>query len=92
MVQHGFLTGAPFEWIGLILRYGRYNAEVPELESINIKDGDLPVAIELDMEDLQGASKGEVRRQFREATLKAIVGVGRRYGLPTAPFERALLE
>jgi hypothetical protein len=92
MVQHGFLTGAPFEWIGLILRYGHYNAEAPELESINVKDGDLPVSIELDMHELQGVSKEQVRRQFREATLKAIVEVGKKYGLSTAPFEDALLQ
>lgn len=90
MIRSAFLADAPFSWVGLMLRYGERNQEAPEYDEIDAEDGELPVAIELDMKDLQRASKGEVQRRFLVATLRSLIDIGRRYNLPTADFEEAL--
>lgn len=90
MIRSGFLATAPFSWVGLMLRYGKRNQEVPEYDEIDPEDGELPVAIELDMKELQRASKDEVQRRFLEATLRSLIDVGSRFNLPIRDFEEAL--
>ncbi len=90
MIRPAFLADAPFEWIGLINRYGEKSAGAPEIDAINQKDGDLPVAIEVDMEDLQGATPQDVRQIFFEATKRALIAVGERYALPVDRLENEM--
>ena len=90
MVRSAFLDRAPFSWVGLMLRYGKRNQESPEYDEVDPEDGELPVAIELDMNDLQKASKEDVQRHFLGATLRSLIDVGRRFDLPTAALEEAM--
>ncbi len=85
-----FLEKAPFGWVGLILRYGLKNEDRPHYQRINKKDGDLPVAIELDTHELRDASREELKELFMIAILKTLVDVGKKYKLPHATFEEML--
>jgi len=88
----GFLDDAPFEWITLMLLFGLKNESIPHFRRISRRWGDLPLSIELDTHDLMDASREELKRLFMVACLKALVHAGKRYGLPTATFERRLQE
>jgi len=92
MHSTGYLENAPFKWVGLILRYGLKNEDEPHYQRINKKHGDLPVAIELDTHDLQHASRDELKEIFTIATLKVLVHVAQKYGLPGDRFAEMLRE
>ncbi len=87
-----FLKGAPFKWIGLILRFGLVNEDVPHYQRINKKYGDMPVAIELDTHELRNASRDELKEKFLMATLKTLVDVAKKYNLPGDSFEKMLAD
>lgn len=90
MLQTGFLDSAPFEWIGITLRYGLKYDEEPVYQSIDKRYGDLSLAIELDTHDIQHASREELKEIFTIATLKVLVHVARKYGLPGERFAEML--
>lgn len=87
VIESNFLEGAPFRWVGLILRYGLKNDSLPEFENPNDKDGDLPVAIEVDTAQLVGADRESLRRHLSIATLKALIAVGHKYNLNASALE-----
>lgn len=87
IIESNFLEGAPFRWVGLILRYGLKNATLPECEKPNDKEGDLPVAIEVDTAQLVGADREILRHHLETATLKALIAVGRKYHLKISALE-----
>jgi hypothetical protein len=92
MIETGYLANAPFKWVGIILRYGLKNEDVPHYQRINKKHGDLPVAIELDTHELLDASREQLKEIFTIATLKILVHVGKKYELPYKEFEEKLTE
>lgn len=83
ILESGFLEGAPFKWVGLIIREGLIDEAKPHFQRINQRHGDLPLAIEIDTHRLLGASEDEAAAVFRKATLLALVSAGERYKLPT---------
>lgn len=87
LIQSNYLDGAPFKWVGMILRYGLKNDASPVYEKINSKHGDLPLAIEIDTHELIGASKEQMKHIFTKATLIALIDAGRKYNLPVAALE-----
>lgn len=86
MLDSAFLQVAPFQWIGLIFRYGTETKLVPEYGKIDKKDGELPITVELEMEKLRRIDRpkhhDELKRTFMLATLDALIDVGKKYGLP----------
>jgi hypothetical protein len=80
----GYLEGAPFSWVTLAIRYGLKNEEKPHYMAVNKKYGDLPLAIEVDVHEMLGASLDELQRIFRSAALRALIHAGERYGRPIA--------
>ena len=88
----GFLEGAPFEWITLMLLFGLKNEDVPHYQRIGRVWGDLPLSIELDTHELIAADREELKRLFMVACLKVLVHAGKRYGLPMGAFDRRLQE
>ena len=86
IVSTGYLENAPFEWIGLIFYYGLKNDDVPGCQRINMKYGDLPVTIELDVRELRHADREDLKRIYTLATLKTLIHVGEKYSLPTEAF------
>lgn len=84
-----FTNNAPFLWISLAYRYGIKNDLTVEFQRIDKKYGDLPIAIELDMEILQWADShnlGLMYDIFMIAALEALIQVGEKYKLPTEVF------
>ena len=90
MVTTGYLNNAPFKWVGLILRYGLKNEDIPHYQRINKKYGDLPLAIELDTHELREASREELKDRFIVATLNALIHAGKKYDLPTKALQQRL--
>lgn len=91
MIQSGYLEGAPFKWVGLSIRYGLVDEAEPHYQKIDPKDGELPLAIEIDVHRLLGVSQDEMAAVYRKATLIALIHAGERYGLPVARL-RSLLD
>lgn len=90
MIACGYLENAPFEWVTISLRYGVKNEEEPHYERVSKRYGDLPLAIELDTNELVGASRTEMKIAFERATLKALVSAGKKYKLPIQMLEERL--
>src|SRR4029434_1340136 len=65
MIRSGFLEGAPFKWIGLIIRYGLVDETEPHYNKINQKYGDLPLAIEIDTHSLLGVLEDDMAIVYR---------------------------
>ena len=87
MISAGYFDKAPFEWVGVSLRFGLKNEDAPHYQGIDKNDGEIALAIELDTHELQHASREELKRLFMIATLKSLIHVGRKYGLPTEAME-----
>ena len=91
MIRSGYLEGAPFKWIGLSIRYGLIDEAEPHYQKIDPMDGELPLAIEIDVHRLLEVSEDEMAEVYRKATLTALIHAGERYGLPITRL-RALLD
>jgi len=89
LIESGFATQAPFQFVNLIIRYGLKDRWVPEYQKINKKYGDLPIAIEVDVSELVDAKVETIRAKFRKASLEALIHVGHKYGLPVQPLMAA---
>lgn len=81
IIASGYLEGAPFTWVGLIIREGLVDGIVPCYERINAKHGDLPVAIEIDTHQLIGSSLSQAVAVYRRAALIALIHAGEKYSL-----------
>jgi hypothetical protein len=92
VINSGFLKDAPFSWIGLIIRYGLKDEEIPHYETVDRVDGELPMAIEIDVHWLLGASEEEMARVYRETTLRALVHAGEKYNLPVSRLKSLLAD
>ncbi len=84
----GYLDEASFEWVTVALRYGLKNEEKPHYQRINKKYGDLPLAIELDTNELIESDREGLKRLFILATLRALIHAGQKYNLPIQPLEK----
>ena len=71
VIRSGYLSGAPFKWVGLIIREGLIDEVVPHYQKIDQKDGELPIAIEVDTNRLVGASADQATNIYRKAALLA---------------------
>lgn len=92
IIQSGYLENAPFKWVGLSIRYGLVNETKPHYFKIDIKDGELPLAIEIDVNRLLDATEDEMVAAYRETTLIALAHAGKKYGLNTSRIDQLLAE
>ena len=92
MIDSGYLNGAPFEWVTISLRYGLKVEDAPHYEPINEEFGDLPLAIELDTNELRSCDRDEMQVLFTIATLKSLIHAGNKFELPTEALESRLEE
>lgn len=92
IIASDFLADAPFKWITLSLRLGLKNEDEPHYEAINKRYHDLPLAIEVDVHELQQANYQELHRLFGIAVLKALVHAGAKYGLPWEELDRLVRQ
>lgn len=87
-----FLKHAPFETVHLILYYGTKVDSTPKYQPIDKKHSELPITIELKMEELHMQPPEILKRIFMRATLLSLIDVGKKYKLPTEAFEKRLAE
>jgi len=83
------LQKAPFKWIGLVIRYGLVNRFTPpHYQRINKRDGDLPIAVEIDTHLLLAADLEQTKVLFRIAAGDALLHVARKYSLDAKELEQ----
>ena len=92
IIQSEYLSNAPFTWIGLSIRYGLVDENAPHYDKIDPKDGELPLAIEIDTHRLLDATEDEMVTVYRKATLIALVHAGEKYGLTVDRMKDLLTE
>jgi len=90
IIDSKYLEDAPFSWITIAVRYGLKNDDKPSYQAVNKKYGDLPLAIEVDIQELIGASLDELKLIFKQAVLKALIHAGEKFERPTDALEKML--
>jgi hypothetical protein len=82
LVASNYFKDVPFSWITLVIRFGLKNEDKPHYGRISKKYGDLPLSIEVDVNEMLGVSLDELRIVFRRATLRALIHAGEKYRRP----------
>ena len=90
LIDTHFFQSTPFSWITLAVRYGLKNEKEPHYQNINQKYGDLPLAIELDVNETIGASLDEMKTIIGRAVLISIIHAGKKYNCPVEILEKML--
>ena len=90
IIASGYIETAPFKWVGLIIREGLKDELQPHYKKIDAKDGELPVAIEIDTHRLLEATAEQLVAIYSKAALIALADVGKKYGLNTARVDHLL--
>lgn len=80
--KSSYCENTPFSWVTLSIRYGLKEESKPHYQAINKKYGDLPLAIEVPTEEMEGASLDELKQLFRRAALRALIHAGEKHGRP----------
>jgi hypothetical protein len=90
IIASGYFETASFKWVGLIIREGLKDELQPHYKKIDAKDGELPVAIEIDTHRLLEATAEQLVAIYSKAALIALADVGKKYGLNTARVDHLL--
>ena len=88
----GFAVGAPFSAVSLVIRFGERESACAEIGRIDKNNSELPVAYELPMERLRGASQETLKREFLLATVASLQQVADVYGLELPDSVKGLVE
>ena len=80
VIDDAYCDDQPFTWIGLIIREGLVNDEMPKIGKVDPKYGDLELTIEIDTNDLIDVGKEEIQRVLELATLKSLIAAGKKFG------------
>ena len=78
-----FLKDAPFSLVNFIFRYGDSFSMEADIEPIDQKNEELPVAAEVPMDELRTSSVDEVKEAFASVLLPALNSIATIYNLPT---------
>jgi hypothetical protein len=91
LIEAEWFPAAPFNWVGLVVRYGLKMEEEPHFKPVDKKDGELPLAIEVDTNRILAVQKEpeRLRAFFKAVVVRCLLSVARRYKLPA---ERLALE
>ena len=80
--ENGYLAEAPFRTVSLILRFGTYNNPTPEIGKIDSRRRLLPVAVELDANDLATIDLQGLERHFHGVMIEVLCDVAANFDLP----------
>lgn len=92
IIASNYFENASFTWVGLVIREGLVDQPKPRLGEIDQKDGELPVAIEIDVSRLIGATQGVIEETYQTATVSSLYYVAQRYGLKVGRLEKLLIS
>jgi hypothetical protein len=90
LIESEWFPSAPFTFVSLILRYGNKNDIRPEFQRVSRKYNDLPLAIEVDMQDILAVhrrDKDKLKNIFGRATVCALIAAADKYNLPKQKLE-----
>jgi hypothetical protein len=90
LIESCFFETSPFSWVGISIRYGMKNEVKPHFGTICKKDGELPLAIEIEAARMQGAALVDLKAQFKTAALRALISAAERYNCPAAELSSQL--
>ena len=77
-----FTENMPFRTISMIVRFGEQTRLTPEFEPLNRRHSDLPVSVELPMEELRGLKRPQLKERLLEATYQVLEATAEKYDLP----------
>lgn len=81
LIVSNYFNDNIFKNISISIRYGLKYDNEPVFWKINKKNQELPMAIEIDVNDLLEADQQHTNAIFRKAALIALVNAGEKYGL-----------
>ena len=79
---HGYLKGAPFRTVSLIVRYGERDNLNPEIGEVDGRRSMLPVAVELSARRLEKLDVEALTEEFRTAMIEVLCDVAANFDLP----------
>src|SRR5690349_2081583 len=82
LIESNYLKDAPFTWVSLIIREGLIDKPEPHYGKIDRKDGELPLAVGINVHRQLNAHENEIVQVYRRATLTALIHAGEKHGLP----------
>jgi hypothetical protein len=82
LLRTDYLTGAPFSWITISIRFGLKDDLEPLIGRINQKYGDLPLSIEMDFSSLKGNTIEAHKAAYFRAAARALLGAVNLHNLP----------
>ena len=88
LVRYKFLDGAPFSTIHAIFRYGNKYSKSPTIKNIDSKHDELPVTVEVPLDDLQLSSLDEVTQAFTSVLIPALRFIGIHFNLSPAGLDQ----
>ncbi|WP_298302987.1 Imm39 family immunity protein [uncultured Erythrobacter sp.] len=90
IVSSGYLEGAPFDFVGVVIRYGfKFDQEVKFL-GLDKKTLCYEGAIEVDVQEMLESDFDELVLLFRKAVLIALIAIGKKFDLQTVHLEHLL--
>jgi hypothetical protein len=90
LIASDYFAGAPFTNVGISIRYGLKYDAVPVYWKIDKVHQELPLAIEVDVQDMLVADQEGMNAIFRKAALIALIHAGKKYELKTIRLEELL--
>jgi len=85
-----FTDHGPFHTISMIVRFGEKTRLAPEFEPLNRKYSELPVSVELPMDELRVLRRPQLKDRLLEATHQVLEAAAEKYGLPYEELSEAL--
>ena len=90
IISSGYLEGAPFDFLGVTIRYGLKNEDRVVLFGLHEKTLCYEGAVEVDVRDMLDASYEELLLIFTYATLRVVLAIGEKFSLQTAELSKLL--
>jgi len=80
--KNGYLIGAPFRTVSLILRFTNCDNPNPEIGEIEVHRSLLPVAVELDAKHLETLNSQELEHRFKLVMIDVLCDIAANFDLP----------
>lgn len=90
MIETGYLHTAPFKFVSLIVREGLKDDKEPSYMRQDKKTGSFDATIEIDVHHLIDQELDQIISVYRQATLRSLIPIGIKYGLPVEQLELRL--
>jgi hypothetical protein len=92
LIESGFLDDAPFSLVNFIFRYGDRFSTVADIDPVDTKNDELPVAAEVPLDQLRVSNVEDVKRAFASVLIPALRAVATLYDLPQEGIRRFCAE